>query len=101
MDMKKLKCQAPHVEGKGCYTCGGYGYLASQGKCGCCGRLTWFRPDPYTTYCGKQYRTFDGLEMTDHMINGKIRSFCPDCSHEACDTCSAELAEIARDLARG
>lgn len=91
MDMKRIKCQADHVKGKGCYTCGGYGFLMERGKCGCCGRLVWFRPDPYTTYCGKQYTSVDGLLMTDHMIQGQIRSFCPACRDAVCDTCNAEL----------
>lgn len=63
----KIQCQAcvGHGDDAGCYRCGGYRYIAEVHACPSCGTRYWARPHAYTTYDGKKWTSFDGLEITD------------------------------------
>lgn len=99
----KIQCQAVHkVEANGhfgCYSCGGYGFLFEWclccTKCKACG---WHRPDPYTTYEGKVYRTIDGLEMVSHKSGALCRK-CEETSTELGGTSAYGKADNPRDTA--
>lgn len=74
-EMKTIECQANHDKNGGCRVCGGYGIILAQRQCGC-GRTGWFRPGAFTTYEGKHYRSFDGLDWVAHP---KTRDNCIHC----------------------
>ena len=79
----QILCQADHKEGQGCYTCGGYKILLFQGPvCMTCNRVGWLRPGNHTTYVGKRWRTYDGIEMTQR-ANGSV---CDSCEPAASGT---------------
>jgi hypothetical protein len=75
--MNPVKCQRKH-KGTGCFTCGGYGVVLAVRKCPTCGHEALARPGSYTTYDGKQWTTFDGVEVTDYLSKPSVCSFCSE-----------------------
>jgi len=60
----QIPCQACDPEAEtGCSVCGGYKVVLARGMCSGCGTRYWHRPGVYTSFDGKRWRTFDGLEM--------------------------------------
>lgn len=59
----------------GCTRCGGYGYIAESRLLTCCSRVAWFRPGAFTKYEGKEYRSYDGVEMVSSM-DGDVCAQC-------------------------
>lgn len=80
--MNKITCQACNGTGNdsgeesGCSCCGGYGIVASTGKCDGCGREFWERPGCRTVYSGKRYRSLDGLTF---IVGDDLKSRCIHC----------------------
>lgn len=81
-ELKNVKCQAKHDATGGCATCGGYEIILAVRKCPSCGHCALVRPGSYTSYEGKKWRTFDGVEITDHFKNPSTCSYCREVTDE-------------------
>lgn len=81
MKLKNIKCQATHSKDGGCYACGGFKKVLEVRKCGTCGHECLVRPGAYTSYPGKVWMSFDGVEITDG--SGTDYGFCSKCPDQA------------------
>jgi hypothetical protein len=59
--MNEIKCQSPLNFSGGCRHCGGYGVILEETTLAC-GHKAWFKPGAYTTFVGKEFTSFDGLQ---------------------------------------
>lgn len=76
--MTQIKCRAceMHPKGKGCGTCGGYRFLLELiPVCSDCKVMGWVRPGVYSSYDGRMWKTFDGIDMVDYS-DGRVCSGC-------------------------
>jgi hypothetical protein len=65
----EIRCRACRPEDEGCRRCGGYKVLLVKREdiCPKCETSAWVSPGVHTSYEGKRYVTFDGLEMVCHL----------------------------------
>lgn len=69
------RCKGDAELENGCATCGGHRTVLGAVTCRICKREAWVRPGVHTSYEGKRWHTFDGVEWVDH----KSSSNCADC----------------------
>ena len=77
--MKRIYCQSQTNCREGCPHCGGYGYLVEEIELSCCERDVWVRPGVFTSFDGKRWTTFDGVEMVESMAGRR----CAECDAKA------------------
>lgn len=58
-----IKCQRCKPSDEGCATCGGFKIVLDRNNCPTCNAVYWTRPHARTTYDGKRFFSFDGLEI--------------------------------------
>lgn len=77
--MNPILCQACACKPKesGCDVCGGFGVVFVTISCEKCDRTGLVRPDAFTSYEGKKWRTVDGLTMFEHMT-GRLCEYCEE-----------------------